>query len=354
MSTSAFQISIGIFAHNEEDNILRTLDSLSRQDIFSRQSGLGLSTTVSVIANGCSDNTTSLSKEYFTRENFGDQSCFQGRVIEISEPGKSNAWNSFIHDRANECVDYFICMDSDITFGSVNVISALIAALSNSESAYLAIDVAEKDTKLKKTKTLFEHTSLFFSKIIKKDSTAVAGSLYCARGSRLRNISMPKGLPVEDGFLRAMLVTDLFTKKDNNERILVVDNVCHYFTPDPSIKSLLRHEERLLIGTFINSVIYRFLWDEVSATGKDAGQIIAEKNTNHLNWLEELIADYRVAHSPIIPKHFYYKYWKRWKNLKLPVKIISFPIITVGTVVKYFLLKKIERRLSRESGVGTW
>ena len=77
---------------------------------------------------------------------------------------------------------------------------------------------------------MFERVSLFFSRMMKQGSTAVAGSLYCARGEKLRKITMPDGLPVEDGFLRAMLVTDLFTQKDNNKRILVVDNVCHYFT----------------------------------------------------------------------------------------------------------------------------
>jgi hypothetical protein len=245
-------------------------------------------------------------------------------------------------------------MDSDIKFGSDNVISTLIERLSVSEEAYLAVDNAQKDTLLKANKTLFERFSLFFSRIMKQGSTAVAGSLYCAKGHQLRKIYMPDGLPVEDGFLRAMLVTDLFTQKDNNQRIMVVDDVCHYFTPDPSIKSLFKHEERLLIGTFINSVIYRYLWAEVPRTGNDAGVLISENNSSNPLWVEQLINEYRLTNEKMIPKHFYSKYWKRWKTLSHTKKIITFPLIAVATFIKYFLLKKVERRLINESGLGVW
>ena len=349
MISNTPSILIGIFAHNEADNITATLDSLAQQDIFLPPMLPKLQVRVSILANGCTDDTVAIAEAYLKK-----MPRFKAQVIVIDKPGKSNTWNEFIHSTESKAADYFVCMDSDIKFGSDNVISTLISRLSASDEAYLAVDIAQKDTLLKPHKTLFEKISLFFSHMMKQGSSAVAGSLYCAKGDQIRKIHMPEGLPVEDGFLRAMLVTELFTKTENNQRILVVNDVCHYFTPDPSIKSLLRHEERLLIGTFINSVIYRFLWQEVPSTGKDAGQIVAEKNNDNPNWLEELIADYREAHSPIIPKHFYYKYWKRWKTLRLPIKIISLPVITLGTVVKYFLLKKIERRLARESGVGTW
>ncbi|MDA9095805.1 glycosyltransferase family 2 protein [Porticoccaceae bacterium] len=349
MKATNKKVSIGIFAHNEADNIIATLESLAQQDVFAPVKLPDCDITVFVLANGCTDETVPIAEAYLRKS-----PALDGNIVVIDKPGKSNAWNEFIHSSESESADYFVCMDSDITFGDANVLSTLIDRLSASEEAYLAVDVAQKDTLLKTHKTMFEKVSLAFSQMMKQGSTAVAGSLYCAKGDQLRKIHMPDGLPVEDGFLRAMLVTDLFTKKDNNQRILVVDDVCHYFTPDPSIRSLLRHEERLLIGTFINSVIYGFLWHEVPRTGKDAGQIVAKKNIDNPNWLEDLIANYREGHSPLIPTHFYYKYWKRWKNLRLPIKIISLPIITLGTVIKYFLLKKVERRLSRESGVGTW
>ena len=342
-------ISIGIFAHNEAENIIQTLDSLIEQDIFEETASKNLEIRVFIIANGCTDTTVEISTDYLR-----ERPQIPGTVLEIEKPGKSNAWNEFIHSSDSRYVDYFVCMDSDITFGSCDVISSLLKALVNSDDAYLSVDVAQKDTVLKSRRSIFERVSLFFSGLMKQGSTAVAGSLYCGRGDKLRKITMPKGLPVEDGFLRAMLVTDLFTQKDNNKRILVVDNVCHYFTPDPSIKSLLRHEERLLIGTFINSVIYGYLWNEVASSGIDAGLLVAKNNQGNPGWVEDLIDQYRESHSNIIPGHFYHKYWKQWKRFSITKKIISFPLIFVASVVKYFLLKRVERRLMHESGLGVW
>ena len=281
---------------------------------------------MSILANGCTDSTVSIAKNYLQK-----QTTLNARVVVIDKPGKSNAWNEFIHSAESELVDYFVCIDSDITFGGHNVISTLMTHLSLSDEAYLAVDVAQKDMLLKARKTPFETFSLFFSRMMKQGSTAVAGSLYCAKAQQLRRIYMPDGLPVEDGFLRAMLVTDLFTKSDNKRRILVVDEVCHYFTPDSSIRSLFRHEERLLIGTIINSVIYGYLWQQVIDTQLDAGCIVARNNGERPNWVEELIDSYRDTHDPLIPKNFYYKYWTRWASLKFTSKIITFPVINVGS-----------------------
>ena len=347
--SSMNSILIGIFAHNEADNIAATLESLAQQDIFSSPVLPHSEVRVSVIANGCTDATATIAEAYLSHA-----PELNANIVVIDKPGKSNAWNEFIHSDDSQYIDYFVCMDSDIRFGSCDVISSLLEALANSDEANLSIDIPQKDIVLKGRKSFFERMSLFFSDLMKQGSTAVAGSLYCARGESLRKITMPEGLPVEDGFLRAMLVTELFTQKDNNQRILVVDDVFHYFTPDPSIKSLFRHEERLLIGTFINSVIYGYLWGEVASTGIDAGFLVAKNNQENPDWVESLINTYRDSHNPIIPRHFYHKYWKRWMTLSLTKKIISFPLIFVASVIKYFLLKKVERRLMHESGVGVW
>lgn len=349
MISTTSSISIGIFAHNEADNITATLNSLAQQDIFSPLTLPKCQVRVSILANGCTDDTVAIAEAYLKK-----MPRFKAQVIVIDKPGKSNAWNEFIHSAESKTADYFVCMDSDIKFGSDNVISTLISRLSASDEAYLAVDIAQKDTLLKPRKTIIEKVSLFFSRIMRQGSSAVAGSLYCGKADQLRKIYMPDGLPVEDGFLRAMLVTELFTKKDNNLRILVVDEVCHYFTPDSSIKLLFRHEERLLIGTFINSIVYGYLWEKVAETKIDAGSLVACNNRDQPNWVEGLINSHRETHDPMIPRHFYHKYWKRWVTFNLWAKVLTFPVIIVASVIKYFLLKKVELRLLRESGIGYW
>lgn len=342
-------ISIGVFAHNEEDNILATLESLATQDIFRLAAFPSAKITVSVLANGCTDATVPIASNYLN-----SQSCFDGQVLEIKKAGKSHAWNQFIHRRESQEIDYFICIDSDIEFGSESVLSTLMIRLSCNDKAYLAVDRAKKDTELKTRRTVFERLSLLFSRFMRQGSTAVAGSLYCAKGDILRRVHMPDGLPVEDGFLRAMLVTDLFTQPDNTKRILVVDDVWHYFTPDPSLKSLFRHEERLLIGTFINSVIYGFLWAEVAAMGMDAGVLIDQKNNTQRDWLQQLIDEYKARHYFFIPRRFYFKYFSKLKNISIARRIVLFPVILIASLVRSVLLIKVERKLAKTSGIGFW
>ena len=342
-------VSIGIFAHNEEKNILSTLLSLASQDIFNLPLFETSNIKVLVLANGCTDATVEIATDYLAR-----QSAFNGQVIEIKRAGKSHAWNQFVHRPESLSRDYFICLDSDIKFGSTAVLSTLVRRLHDDGQAYLAVDVAKKDTQLKARKTLFERLSLLFSGFMRQGSTAVAGSLYCAKGDMLRRVYMPEGLPVEDGFLRAMLVTDLFTRPDNTGRILVVDDVWHYFTPDSTIKALFRHEERLLIGTFINSVIYSFLWSEVPATGLDAGVLVKQKNMANSDWLELLTNEYKASHYFYIPRRFYFKYFTKLKHITISRRIVLFPVIVFASVVRSLLLIKVERRLAKTSGIGFW
>jgi glycosyltransferase involved in cell wall biosynthesis len=342
-------ISIGVFAHNEERNILSTLQSLMSQDLFRLPHSSNTRISVSVIANGCTDATVRIASDFMHK-----QSTFDGQVIELQKAGKSNAWNQFVHRPEFHDVDYFVCTDSDIEFGSSSVISTLIERLSCDNEAYLAVDVAKKDTELKARKTSYERLSLLFSRFMRHGSTSVAGSLYCAKGHVLRRVHMPEGLPVEDGFLRAMLVTDLFKQPDNTKRILVVNDVWHYFTPDSSLSSLLRHEERLLIGTYINSVIYGFLWSEVSNMGLDAGELISNKNRDDPLWVEDLLSQHRQSNQPLISRNHYTKYWNRWKQLPSLKKVVYCPLMIAGTFVRYILISRVKRHLKGVSGLGHW
>ena len=117
-------VSIGIFAHNEEKNILSTLLSLASQDIFNLPLFETSNIKVLVLANGCTDATVEIATDYLAR-----QSAFNGQVIEIKRAGKSHAWNQFVHRPESLSRDYFICLDSDIKFGSTAVLSTLVRRL---------------------------------------------------------------------------------------------------------------------------------------------------------------------------------------------------------------------------------
>ena len=82
--------------------------------------------------------------------------------------------------------------------------------------------------------------------------------------------------------------------------------------------------------------------NEVESSGIDAGLLVAKNNQDNPKWVEGLINKYRESHDTIIiPKHFYRKYWKQWKKFSITKKVIAFPIISVASIVKFFLLKKV-------------
>ena len=76
--------AVAVFAHNEERNIIRCLNSLPA-------AGCPGSAKVFVLANGCTDRTAGLVEGYArTRPNIVP--------LVIAKGDKSNAWNIFVHE----------------------------------------------------------------------------------------------------------------------------------------------------------------------------------------------------------------------------------------------------------------
>src|SRR5258706_15783269 len=93
-------LSIGIMAWNEEDSIRTTLDSLFRQSVFQRLAARHQQCEIVVVANGCTDRTVPVVREYLeavarTHEGAGG---FVAHVVDVPEPGKCNSWNRFVHE----------------------------------------------------------------------------------------------------------------------------------------------------------------------------------------------------------------------------------------------------------------
>lgn len=91
------KISIGILAYNEAESIADILHSLYEQSLL-QDIDRDKMVEIIVVPNGCKDNTATVAKN--TLQNLStqlDSALFQWQVYEVSEAGKSNAWNLFIH-----------------------------------------------------------------------------------------------------------------------------------------------------------------------------------------------------------------------------------------------------------------
>jgi glycosyltransferase involved in cell wall biosynthesis len=91
------KVSVCVLAHNEEKNILRTLKSL--------MAAIPPDFPVIIYANGCTDQTIPICKEYLA-------SYPQMTLKVIERASKVNAWNQAFLD--NSSSDYIIFLDGDI------------------------------------------------------------------------------------------------------------------------------------------------------------------------------------------------------------------------------------------------
>ena len=94
------KLSIGIIAWNEEKGIAAMLQSLLQQSLFAELSRRGQTCEIVCVANGCTDRTAEIAAELLVAEATAHPyaEAFTGRVMNLAERGKINAWNRFVHE----------------------------------------------------------------------------------------------------------------------------------------------------------------------------------------------------------------------------------------------------------------
>ena len=304
-------LSIGMLAHNEAGVIGRTIASLARQSVLNPAvwAAMGLSAVeVLVVPNGCSDDTAGLAVAALATLPAG----VERTVRVLAEPGKSNAWNRFVHELARPDATLLALMDADIEFGSDDVLEQLVRRLDQAPERLVATDGAVKDYRHRRL-TLFDRFSRRVSAQQVGGDGGLCGQLYCARADELRRIWLPVGLPVEDGFIAAMVGTDGFTLPAGRQAVAYVKGAHHFYEPVSGPAAFIRHEARIIVGSVINSWLFDDLWE----AGKNghAGDYVRRRNAKDPRWVEELCAQWRCRRGRwLVPSAFI---WWRLAPLRI-------------------------------------
>lgn len=351
-------ISIGILAWNEEAVIETTLASLFRQSVFQNMPSLpNVEWEIILVPNGCSDDTAIIARRVLA--NFANQDDNQKIVFyvhELEEPGKSNAWNHYIHKFSSKQADLILLMDADIEFGETETISNTVKSLCLNPQAVVAVDLPLKDAIKKSRKTLIEWISVSSSHTSTDGPLGISGQFFCARAEALRQIWMPKGLAVEDGFLRAMIVTNSFRTEINEGRIIRAENATHYYETLTTLKGIFRHELRIVIGTAVNCY---FTWDfltfAIDPFGPGAGVLINNWGEKDPSWYPRFINNTIKNHGFwVLPRGMLFRRFSRfasYRGLKL-VKWALFAI--VGFLLDLPVFIAANYRLKKGDAVGYW
>lgn len=328
------KISIGMFAYNEAARIATTIRAVFAQTLIADPPAEIDAIEIVIVPNGCKDATASVARDAVAAclgaLSPEAQRKVSARVEELAQPGKSNAWNVFTHTLSDQSADIVLYLDSDIDFNHERCFAMLHDKLRAHPDAFCAVGKPMKDVAFKREKGLLDRASLLASSASDAGPPAIAGSMYMVRGEVIRRVWMPVGLLTEDGFVRAMLITDLFTKDQQYHRIVRDERASQIFEAVRSPRGVFKHSKRLLVGARINACIYEKLW---KLPAGEAGAFAKRESQRDPQWLQKLVREsiagkgWWVMQPGLLTKRIRFLKFKPLGKqlLHLPIALAMFP-----------------------------
>ena len=329
------QVDIGIFAHNEAHGIAAMVARLLAQDVLHDPA---FSVRVLVLANGCSDDTAARAQAVGVE------------VVDLSEGGKSRTWNRFVHDLARDDADVLVFADADIEFCDAGALRRLVSAM----RAHWVINSQPVKDIVARPEGLSAMDKIIAAAGGGLDDwkTAICGQLYAMPAVRARRFHLPVGLPVEDGFLRAMVLTDALTGPEDFSRIGGAEGVFHIYASERSVGALIRHQVRIVIGSAVNLAAFGAL------TALPAAQRHSElaRGAEDAGWLGGVLRK-ALPRWPFgyVPGHFLTKRVMRAaanpRDLLRPKRLL---VTALGFGFDLVVYLRAQWAMLRGTGVGHW
>ena len=289
-------VSLAIFAWNEQRAIVSCIKSLFQQTLFSELAGRPAVCEVLCVCNGCTDQTAAVAAGVFEEENRTHPCAraFTTRVLDLSQRGKLNAWNRFVHEFSTRQARYLFMMDADILLNRRETLCQMLLTLETDAQAHVAVDRPQKDLLFKGRKSIRDRLSLASAEMTLSAEAQLCAQLYCIRAEVARNIFMPRDLPAcEDGFLKTLVCTDLLQHPVRPERIRVAEHAEHVFEAYTSPLAILKNQKRQIIGqTIVHILVDQFLNTLPFSKRQRMAETIKTRELADPGWLKRLIAQH--------------------------------------------------------------
>ncbi len=330
------------------------LDGLFGQTIFATPAlaRLGIESVELVcVPNGCTDRTADEARQAFARHPLGEP--YHRAVSDCPRAGKAGAWNAFVHDASDPRADYLFLLDADISFDSDDVLEKLFERLERDPVAVVATDQPVKAIRNTRARLSLKDRASLGASAQAATVDAISGQLYCGRAAELRKIWMPVALPVEDGFLAAMIVTDGFTRPRRPGLIVRVADAIHYYDSHEDVVGFLRHERRIIVGSVINAWLFQLLWQQGAAG--HVGRFIAQANRRDPDWIDRYVRDQIARRSWwTIPSPFLWKRFSALRGQPLRAQLTRAPIAVLGTALTLVACAQANRTLKQQHASRFW
>lgn len=306
------KIVVGVLAWNEESSIGVTLGSLASQTLLAKAQPGILELHIIVVPNGCTDRTAAVAREALAKIQ-AQFPAVQVQVEELAEGGKSRAWNELIHRIAPQDADYYILMDADIELLTPKTLEALWQTLEDHPEATLATDLPVKHLVRKARLSLLDRILLGAGQMTQSTPGQLTGQLYAARGAKLRQVIFPRGIIVEDGFLKQILCTDGYSHPVDNSLIRRAENASHLFECYTRLGDIWNHQVRQAIGHTLYT--YFTAWVKECAPERPVYEAVKKKCTEDPEWfLREIRRQVEVRGWWVMDRPSLWMRWRRAKN----------------------------------------
>jgi glycosyltransferase involved in cell wall biosynthesis len=343
------EISIGILAHNEEPRIGAMLQTLFKQNVFQR-----FRTEFVVVANGCTDETAMVARRLISDHRAVWSARGLARVEEVAVAGKANAWNQFVHKFSSSAAPILVLMDADISLLKDDTLSSMIKTLEENPEALVCVDRPVKDIEIDENRTLLQRLLLAVTPKIDPEDVPLCGQLYCTHSSQLRLIKLPTEIAIEDGFIRALLLTHGFTKPENRRHIVLDTNAAHSFKSVSSFRELFKHEVWVVAGSIVNMLLFERFWAECTPN-RSATALMKEWHERDPDWLPRFIqAIVRERGWHLLPRHWWKRRWPRLRNLPVQLKLRRFPAAAIASAVDALIFILAIRDVRRGRAFRYW
>lgn len=324
------KISIGILAWNEEVSIRATVHSIFAQSLIRDAVTSGFKIQIVCVPNGCTDNTALAANGAMlaAAEKLNCPENVRWQVHPLEKPGKTNAWNVFVHALADPQSDVIFMVDADIQIYMPDTLRNMLQKLYANADAFICTDLPVKHIVFKQRYSLLDQISMHAATINRSASGQLCGQLYCARAAWLRRLWIPEQIIVEDGFIKKMAVSNFLTEpEDAARRIVIAETASHVFEAYTRLPDVLATHRRQIAGYIIHRWIWEYL-QEHRREAPDAAALIEQLNRTAPDWARHLIAgkvkerDYTRIYRILITTRLI-----RFSGFSTPKKTAYFPVL---------------------------